>query len=759
MRICGLEFTSSVIDLIGQTLNVIPSISRRSLARDICDRMEWKATSGRPKETACRKALDVLNERGLISLAESNVVRSHYHLSDNDSTRVPNSVETDCTLGELGQIEIRMIANRYVKLSAVWNDLMNTYHYLGSGPLYGAQIRYLVHSSVQGYIGAMSFSSPAWVLKKRDEFIGWTEAARRSNLQRVVCNSRFLIVPTVRVQNLASHVLGQCVRRLGSDWKARYGIDPVLLETFVDPKRFSGSSYRGANWIRVGRTSGRRGAQKEKEGGPKEIFIYPLRSDWQRILCAEPEARLTGKPTGEFADWVEDEFASVELYDPRLRRRLFDMVRDFYAQPQSSIPQACGSQAKTKAAYRFFGNERVTMDRVLHAHTESTVERIKAHSVVLAVQDTTTLNYTTHHATEDVGPIGPGNSDAVGLVVHDTMAFTPEGTPLGLLDVQCWARDPQDRAKKHRRKELPIEQKESMKWLNSYRAVSEARKLCPRTMLVSIGDRESDIYELFVEALKDPQGPKLLVRCERSRNRQSEGEHLWEKMAGLAVSGIQVAHVPRKGCQLAREARLEVRHSQVQLKPPKGKGLEAITVWMVYARETDYPKAVKSPLEWMLLTTVETHTFEQACERLGWYARRWGVEVYHRTLKSGCRIEDRLLGTADSLESCLAVDMVVAWRIYHLTMLGREVPNLPCTIFFEEAEWKALYILAKKTTELPSEEPTLRQAIRMVASLGGFLGRKGDGEPGTTTLWRGLQRLEPVIEFYRLLLPSLTHGP
>jgi hypothetical protein len=221
------------------------------------------------------------------------------------------------------------------------------------------------------------------------------------------------------------------------------------------------------------------------------------------------------------------------------------------------------------------------------------------------------------------------------------------------------------------------------------------------------------------------------VRCERTRNRKSGEEYLWEKMADQPVCGIQGVHIPRRGCQLAREARLEVRHAQVELKPPSGKDYPPVTVWMVYAREVDYPQAVASPLEWMLLTTVEVSTLEQACERLSWYARRWGIEVYHRTLKSGCRIEDRQLETAESLEACLALDMVVAWRIYHLTMLGREVPNLPCTIFFEEAEWKALYILVNQTTDLPATEPTLREAVRMVASLGGFLGRKGDGEPGT----------------------------
>ena len=760
MKVCGLEFTSDALQLIRETLDDVPSISRRSLARRVCERMEWRGASGRLKDAACRRALACLDKDGRINLPPSDKVCRSEPLARARACSVIESVEIDCSLDELGPIEIELITSRYTKSSKIWNALMDTHHYLGSGPLCGAQLRYLVRSPDLGCLGALSFSSPAWALRNRDEFIGWTEAARRSNLQRVVCNSRFLIVPTVRVPNLASHILGQCARRIGGDWMARYGIEPVLLETFVDAKRFSGASYRAANWIHVGPTSGRRGARNEEDGGAKEIFLHPLCDDWKKSLCAEPERRLADKPRiTDCADWVEEEFAGVELYDGRLKRRLISMTRDFYGQPQAPIPQACGSHAKTKAAYRFFNNDRVSMDQVLRAHTESSVERIKSHEVVLAVQDTTTLNYTTHRATRDLGPISTQQSDAVGLVVHDTMAFTPEGTPLGLLDVQCWARDPEDKGKRYRRKELPIEQKESMKWLNSYRAVAEAQRLCPETTLVSVGDRESDIYELFMEAVKDPRGPKLLVRCERGRNRKSGHEYLWDKMAAQPVSGIHGVHIPRRGAQVARDARLEVHHARVELKPPHGKGYAPVTVWMVYAREIDASETVPFPLEWMLLTTVEVTTFEQACERLMWYARRWGIEVYHRTLKSGCRIEDRQLATAESLEACLAVDMVVAWRIYHMTMLGREVPNLPCTVFFEEAEWKALYILVNQTPEVPAVEPTLREAIRMLASLGGFLGRKGDGEPGTTTLWRGLQRLESGVAVYRLLIPHLKSGP
>jgi Domain of unknown function (DUF4338)/Transposase DNA-binding/Transposase Tn5 dimerisation domain len=760
MQVCGLEFTSETIHLIHQALGEVPSISRRSLAHRVCERMDWKSASGRFKETVCRKALGFLGRQGIIDLPPAAQSCRAGASSPNSAPVLPPDVQIDCALEDIGPIEIQMIGSRYTKLSRIWKNLMDSHHYLGSGPFCGAQLRYLVHSSAYGYIGAASFSSPAWALRKRDEFIGWTEAARRSNLQRLVSNSRFLIVPSVRVPNLASHVLGQCCRRIGGDWMARYGIEPVLLETFVDPKWFSGTSYRAANWVQVGPTSGRRGAQRQHGGGAKEIFLYPLRNDWRTILCAEPEIRLAQRSPGiGFADWAEQEFATVELYDPRLKRRLFSMLRDFYGQPQAAIPQACGSQAKTKAAYRFFYNKRVTMDRVLRAHTESSIARIQSQKVVLAVQDTTTLDYTTHPSTKDLGPISTRKSNALGLLVHDTMAFSEQGTPLGLLDVQCWARDPEDKGKKYRRGQLPIGQKESIKWLNSYRAVSQVQRLCPQTTLVSVGDRESDIYELFLEAQQDPQGPKLLVRCERTRNRKSENEYLWEKMARQPVSGIHVVRIPRKGCQLAREARLEVRHAQVAINAPNGKAYPPVTVWMVYAREVDPPRSVANPLEWMLLSTVEVHTLEQACERLGWYARRWGIEVYHRTLKSGCRIEDRQLETADSLQACLALDMVVAWRIYHLTMLSREVPEHPCSIFFEEAEWKALYILANQTGNLPAKQPSLRQATRMVASLGGFLGRKADGEPGTTTLWRGLQRIESAAAVCRLLLSQNTLGP
>jgi hypothetical protein len=306
----------------------------------------------------------------------------------------------------------------------------------------------------------------------------------------VVCNSRFLIVPTVVVPNLASRALSLSLSRLADDWFDRYGYRPVLVETFVNPSRFHGTCYRASNWTKVGRTAGRR-----KGGEKKDIYVCGLCPDWHSILQEEPKSlwRQRQRPK-TFSHWTKEEFFCTQWYDVRLANRLISLASDFFDHPGELVPDTCnGSKAKIKGAYRFFDNERVDMQSILLPHKRATIERMKEHEVVLAPQDTTTLNYTPHPC-EGMGPIGSEADKTKGMVVHDTMAFTEQGTPLGLLDVQCWARDPKEHGKKHKRKQLPIEAKESVKWLNSYRAVGEANLECPDTMVVSVGDREADIY-------------------------------------------------------------------------------------------------------------------------------------------------------------------------------------------------------------------------------------------------------------------------
>jgi hypothetical protein len=729
--------------------------SRRALSLQVCAWMDWRSPNGRLKEVSCRKVLGALHRHGLIALPPADSSRFRRCRSRPSEEAAPPPPEVSCTLEELGEIRIIPVMSRYSRASRTWNMLMARHHYLGKGPLCGAQIRYVVESERYGVVGALAFSAAQWRMKARDMHIGWSEAARRANLHRVVCNSRFLIVPTVRVRNLASYALSRVMAQLGDDWAARYGYRPVLVESFVDPRRYAGTSYRAANWEKVGQTKAR--ATPYSNGkvadGRKDIYVYPLGTRWREVLCTEPEVALCGtaRPTTR-GDWIEEEFGTVRFPDERLRRRLYTVAGDFFEQPGELIPQASkGSAARTKAAYRFFSNPTVDMQTLLVPHIEATIGRMRGHGVILAVQDTSTLNYTAH-APEGTGPISRSPGKAVGLVLHDTMAITPEGVPLGLLNVQCWARDPKDVGKKARRHQLPIEEKESKKWLVSYRAAKEAQRLCPGTMVVSVGDREADIYELFEEARGEQT--RVLVRAERTRWRKVEQTELWERMRGEPIAGEMAVRVPRRGSRAAREARIEVRHAKVKLTPPKARDSAPVEVWAVYGREVGQGAQVSEPIDWMLLTTVETESFEAACERLGWYSRRWGIEVYHRTMKSGCRIEDRRLDDAESLQACLAIDLVVGWRVYWLTMVGRERPEMGSDHLLSDDEWRVLSAWATGT--MATTPPGAQDAMRWVGKLGGWLARGRDDNPGTTCMWRGLVRLPSMVEGYVLALQ--IHG-
>ena len=755
MVVCGREFTGEMIARIQAKVNAEPELSRRELSRQICDWMDWRKANGGWKEGSCRKALARMNRQKVLSLPERERICAQGPAKAPGQVKGP---DVTCALRELGEVSVTPVRSRHSPDSKIVRALLQQHHPLGAGKLRGAQMRYLVRSSRYGYLGVLTFSSGAWAMEKRDKHIGWREEARRHNLQYVVSNDRFLILPSVHVKNLASHVLATTLGRLAEDWEQRYKIRPVLVETFVDQSRFKGTCYKAANWTAVGQSSGRR------DGTTKVIFLFALSADWRERLCAEPPGpRLGETPAMESpASWAHAEFGRVRFYDPRLKERLYKIAEDFHGCPQGLIPEACGSKARAMGAYRFFENPKVSMNVVLSSHTEAAIDRIRQHKIVLAPQDTTTLNYSTHPMTQGLGPTGTKRDQSIGLLLHDTMAFTEQGTPLGVLDAQCWARDPNDKGKRVRRKRLPIEQKESQKWLRSFRKVAEIQKACPETKLISIGDRESDVYELFLEATKDPGGPGLLVRMNRAARRKVGGIPLWEFMSGRPVDHILPLHIPHSGYRKARDTFLDVRFTEVQLQSPNRlNNCQPVRAWAVYAREQSKHAINGDPIEWMLLTTVEVTRFEQATQRIQWYARRWGIEVFHRTLKSGCRIKDRQLGTARGLQSCLGVDMVVAWRVFHLTMLARETPDLPCTVYFQDEEWLALCCYTTKSPVPPKQPPSICEAAQMVGAMGGHLGRKLDGPPGTQTLWRGLQRLDPASEVYRVLttLPLHASGP
>ena len=724
-----------------------PGLSRRALSQRVCGWLGWQGAHGKPPTVGCRKALLRLERAGRLDLPSAQPWPAPR--PERSGTTPPPVAQIAASLAAVRPVRLVRIDAPRSAAAAAWKGLMDAHHPLGSGPLCGAGIRYQIVSDRFGLLGGMAFSSAAWRLRARDRWIGWDDATRAAHLPQVVNQSRFLIAPGVAVPHLASHVLALALQQLAGDWEARYGVKPVLVETFVDPEAYAGTGYRAANWTDLGLTAGRGRCDRDHRHpvSRKRVYAYPLVRSWRRKLGVD------GPVSVPVRDWAVVEVGEAQLGDRRRTDRLVRLLRDFYARPHAQIPEACGSRAARTAAYRFFAHPHTTMDPIFRAHAEATRDRLRRHRVVLAVQDSTSLNYTGHPATDGLGPIGTQAAKARGLWVHDTMTFTPEGTPLGLVDVQCWTRDPKragGRATRHLRE---TDAKESAKWLTSFAAVAKLQGACPRTLLVSVADREGDLYPLWQQAL-EPGAPKLLVRARHDRKLADTGDRLYAYLAGRPVAGGQTLALPRRHGKPARVAHMEIRYAAVRLAAPKTMPTAApVPAWAVWTREID-PPAGETPLEWRLLTTVPVETLDDACERIAWYTQRWTIESYHRVLKSGCRIQDRQLGTAQRIQTCLAIDMIVAWRVFHLTKQARETPTASCTEYFDEASWKALVLRVRGDPAHLETPPTLDDAVRMVARLGGYLGRKQDPPPGPQTTWRGLQRLDDLTHMYRLL----THG-
>ena len=754
MVIAGRDFNDEIIARIREAVCTIADLTRGGLARQVCDWLNWRGADGRPKEISCRITLNKLERRGLIELPLAQPV-SFVSRTPRVAEVAPQWPCIETSLSRLGGIEL-VIVNADRELSRQWRSMMQAHHPLGDGPLCGAQLRYLIRSA-QGVVGGLSFSAPAWRLGVRDAWIGWTESTRAARLTRVVGNTRFLILPSVRVKNLASHVLGLATQRLAGDWQARYGECPLLVETFVDTSRYEGTCYRAANWIDLGLSQGRGRQDRERTAqlAPKRVLVYPLQRNARKILCAPLEwPRIVPAAGGQPpTDWAEQEFGRCRL-SARLTQRVLRVARDFYARPQATIPHACnGDTASINGAYRLFAHEDTNIETLLQSHYAATEERISGHAgeVILVAQDTTSLNYSHLAHTRGLGPIGSQADGPQGLHLHSSLALSTQGLPLGFVDAQCWARDAKEFGKKALRHDLPIEHKESYRWIKSYRAVAAMQARHRQVTLVSMGDREADIYELFAEAAQDPNGPKLLIRAQHDRGLKDQAVRLFETIAAQPIAGYLHVQLARQKDRPAREAKLAIRFATLNVCPPHGKAdLPVLPMQAVYALEEDAPKG-EEPVDWRLLTTLPVSDFEQAAQKVQWYMQRWNIEVFHRTLKSGCRIEDRQLGQADRLEACLAIDMVVAWRICHLVKLGREVPHLPATVYFEDCEWKALLAYSTKNPLPPPQPPTLGQAIHRLAHLGGFRGRRSDGEPGTEVMWRGIQRLDDITETWRVM--------
>lgn len=464
-----------------------------------------------------------------------------------------------------------------------------------------------------------------------------------------------------------------------------------------------------------------------------------------------------------------DEVSGARFGDRRLDKRLGKVIGELGAKPNLSIPAATHARAEMEGAYRFFDNDKVSPEKILQPHIDATRERISQCDLVLLVQDTTELDLT--RPKQQVQGAGPMDSEVRrGAFFHPLMAFDSAGLPLGTVWQKNWAREEiettltkNQRAKK--RKQTPIEEKESVRWVEGIRAAREVAEACPQTVCVCVADSESDIYELFSEPRSTKQGEvHLLVRACQSRSTTDESNWLEEARStpclyeycvnvSTRTAKIAATTAKRKQSRDARVAEVKVRATTVTLRPPyrHDRKLPEVTVNVVLVEETDPPEGCV-PVQWLLVTTLPIDDLEQIDAIVRWYCIRWQIEIYFRTIKSGCRVEDRQFETLERLMNCVAVYSIIAWRIMYLCRLGRECPDLDCEVVFEPSEWKSVYTTVKRK-DPPATPPRLNEIVRMVASLGGYVNRKST-EPGPQTLWVGLQRVHDLSTAWEVFGPE-----
>jgi hypothetical protein len=473
------------------------------------------------------------------------------------------------------------------------------------------------------------------------------------------------------------------------------------------------------------------------------------------------QAIMEGAP--ECVDWVRHEFGTVDLGDERLNKRLIKTVQFLLASPLSPINEACPTWADTQGAYRLFDNERTEPLALARPHIRSTADRIaEVSGHVIVAQDTCFLSYGQHPRTRGLGPIGKSNSEREhGLCMHTALAFTTSGVPLGILSHNLWARDEvpeEERQEKiERLMDMPIEQKESFKWLQAHRETMARVHQRSRSKVVLVADREADIWELITEVKEESEG-HFLIRAKYEDRKlvpeESDGyDVILDALAAAEVLGGMIVHIPSNGKRKARDAKVELRATLVTLKAPHKRGRakesassEPVSVYVVQATEIRAPEG-ETPITWVLLTDLVVTGLAGAVEKVDWYGKRWGIEVWHRVLKSGCTVEKCRLETAERLRRYVTIFSIIAVRLMHVAYLARDLPDIPATEVFSWKKIEALHIRLNKELLPPEAKvPTLREVVRMIGSLGGHLGRKCDGEPGLMVVWRGWMRLfEDVV--------------
>lgn len=711
--VCGREFRSEVVEHLNQLAGQQPRPTGNTLAREACALLAWYGPDGRAALSSAKVALRKLQKRGILRLGPAGTkVRHRLRAS---GQKLPGLQAVPRRVDQIQGLGLHLLSGQEDPQHGLWNDLMIAQHPCGDAPLVGTQLRYLIGSD-HGWLGALGFGPAAFVLASRDQWIGWSTAARLGHLREVIGLSRLLIRNEVHCTNLVSKVLSLALGRLPEDWQERYGVRPQLVETYVDRSRFTGLCFSAANWLRVGVSTGRgRLGPKAAVKSLKDVWIFPLERRARQKLQSEVPPPLAPRPLEQSLapeDWCAYEMAGMDLGDQRRQQRAIKILEARWEQPQASFYGSFNSWSPAKAAYGLIEHrsQEISLKRLLGAHQQATQARMAAEPVVLLPQDTTGLNYTGLRQTSGLGPLGEDKGR--GLWLHTLLAFRPDGVPLGVLDARCWARPPEDPSGRGRNAKS-IDEKESFRWIEAFQQAGAAARRMPQTQLVVITDREGDLYELHDAAQIGPANLHALIRAQHDRKLDCH-KKLWAFMESQPVGQTRSLKLPRRRGQPARTAQVQVRWASVTIQAPAvgcKKSWPSLTPWAVWVYETN-PLAGIEPVDWMLLTDLSITTAEAAWEKVQWYCRRWGIEEWHRALKNGCGVEQREFKTAEHLERVLAFDLIVAWRVLACVKLGRALPQLPASVLYSPEELEVLQAAFKKTSThkdrraLPWAKPT-----------------------------------------------------
>ena len=452
------------------------------------------------------------------------------------------------------------------------------------------------------------------------------------------------------------------------------------------------------------------------------------------------------------SQWIQDEFKSINLTDPRLYKRFIKVATDLAERPADSINSASSDWAATKAAYRLFDNGKLESSKIFEPHSLATAWRCQSYNKIIIAQDTTYIDFNKHKKTKGLGKSFKNHGQSIkGVCMHSGLALSPSGLPLGLLYNKLWMRK-ENQISEAQRLAVPMQLKESHRWLECGK---KSKKLLNEQQVIVVSDREGDIYEAFEEAYE--YSYDVIIRSQHNRKLSSEFT-LLEELSLERVRGRHSVIIPGNGSRKEVRATLDIRYKKVELaaqpnhaKTQQNKMRTNTEVYVVDASD------VENDLHWRLLTTLPIEKLQDAKDVLNYYRVRWSVELYFKMLKTGCTIEDCRLGEGGKLVKYISLMSVVAWKLYWMTYVSRQDPNICCENFLMRSEWKAAWwLLHRKRVkegkmsrdDMPKEPPTLREAIHWIAGNGGFLRRKRDGEPGLLTFWKGWNRVSTGAEMF-----------